>query len=606
MAPLLLAMAVVPAQAASETLRPAPTRPAAVRDESRAARPGLRWRNFWALIAVPSAIVAALVWKYGVDGPHYDQWTAIAPLIEKHHAGTLGVADFFALHNEHRIAVPRLLAYALARLTHWDTRAEMLCTLLLCAGVAANGWQLLRVTRWRSAAETHALFAFMALLLFSTLPHENFLWGFQLSFLLPIFFCTAICWIAVAWRAPWNFAATMLLASAATFSLASGFVCWLLAMPLLAGSTPSRRWWIAYALLFVAEAAFYLVGYTSPEGVPGIAASWSRPSLAVEFFCAYLGAPFAHGVAFDAAAVAPWIGGALLAACGAAVCGVWRERHDAVFLRRTLPWLAIAAFGLANAAMTSAGRASFGVGQALESRYATYALLVPVALAPLAALLLPRCGLGRASSTATLAALGAMLALSHGLGQVARLPEWAAHRRALLLAKALVQTMRWLDEPQLLSSNVTPGVRTIRRSVRALDAHGWLRPGVLASPSVVEIAATGETRCGALEALRREGGGDFIAVGWATLPARREAAHAVLLTYDDAQRGPVMFALAPVGVPRADIAAATGEPADVESGWAVRFPRTKLPPGPRALRAWAYDAERQQAWRLAGETALAH
>src|SRR5205823_6120927 len=54
-----------------------------------------------------------------------------APLFEKMQDGTLGVADFFAQHNEHRIFFPRLIFFALGRLTHWNIRTELWVVWLL-------------------------------------------------------------------------------------------------------------------------------------------------------------------------------------------------------------------------------------------------------------------------------------------------------------------------------------------------------------------------------------------------------------------------------------------------------------------------------------------
>ena len=77
------------------------------------------------LILAAPLLIGLLVFKNGVDFPVLDEWDGTAPLFEKMADGTLGVADFFAQHNEHRIFFPRLIFFTLGRLTHWNIRAEL-------------------------------------------------------------------------------------------------------------------------------------------------------------------------------------------------------------------------------------------------------------------------------------------------------------------------------------------------------------------------------------------------------------------------------------------------------------------------------------------------
>src|SRR5438270_13475536 len=77
------------------------------------------------LIATPPLLIGLLILRDGVDVPFWDQWDGTAPLFEKMAAGTLGFADFFAQHNEHRILFPRLIFFGLGCLTHWNIRAEL-------------------------------------------------------------------------------------------------------------------------------------------------------------------------------------------------------------------------------------------------------------------------------------------------------------------------------------------------------------------------------------------------------------------------------------------------------------------------------------------------
>src|SRR5436853_1792177 len=183
------------------------------------------------LIAAPPLLIGFLILRDGVDLPYLDQWNGTAPLFEKMAAGTLGFADFFAQHNEHRILFPRLIAFGLGRLTHWNVRAELFVIWFLALVCLFNIWEL----TWRSGRKNSNFWLLFSssVLLFSPLSFENFLWGFQIGFLLPLACVTGCIWVASSVRHPFNFVFAMALCTVCTFSIASGLSSWLLITPLL-------------------------------------------------------------------------------------------------------------------------------------------------------------------------------------------------------------------------------------------------------------------------------------------------------------------------------------------------------------------------------------
>src|SRR5881392_719350 len=96
------------------------------------------------LIAAPPLLIGFLIFRDGVDTPFWDQWDGTAPLFEKMAAGTLGFADFFAQHNEHRIFFPRLISFGLGWLTHWNVRAELFVIWFLALICLFNIRQIIR------------------------------------------------------------------------------------------------------------------------------------------------------------------------------------------------------------------------------------------------------------------------------------------------------------------------------------------------------------------------------------------------------------------------------------------------------------------------------
>ena len=148
------------------------------------------------VLALPALWVGWLIYQYGVDMPWGDQWDSTRLLLEKMRAGTLGFADFFAFHNEHRIFFPRLLTLGLAKLTHWNVRAELLMIWILVCVCSLNLWRVAQISGWRNSGVRHWLLLGTNVLLFSPLQWENLLWGFQIGFILPLATMTACLWVA--------------------------------------------------------------------------------------------------------------------------------------------------------------------------------------------------------------------------------------------------------------------------------------------------------------------------------------------------------------------------------------------------------------------------
>ena len=161
--------------------------------------------------------------------PFWMNGMALLRFSKKWQRGSLGLGDFYAQHNEHRIFFPRLIFFALARLTHWDIRAELWVIFLLTLvclfnisqiaqrGVAFQNKQSgtprpdpipMREARSSSPDTFWLLFA-ASFLLFNPQNVANFLWGFQVGFLLPLACVTACIWTATYPRYPSNFLAAI-------------------------------------------------------------------------------------------------------------------------------------------------------------------------------------------------------------------------------------------------------------------------------------------------------------------------------------------------------------------------------------------------------------
>jgi hypothetical protein len=562
------------------------------------------------VLALPALWVGWLIYRYGVDTPWGDEWDSTRMLLEKMEGGTLGLGDFFAFHNEHRIFFPRVLTFVLALLTHWNVRAELLMIWILACVCSFNLWRVAQVTGWRNSRMRHGLLLGTNILIFSPMQWENLLWGFQIGFFLPLATMTACLWVAPALRRPFDFLATMFLCLISTFSIASGFASWFLTAPLLllwngkAQTRGEKTWWVTWAAVGIASIGLYFHGFTRPAGHPGQTTAVEHPLRAIQFILAYLGTPFS-GAAPDASSIALGAGAALLVLLAACLLYLWRWRLDRTLLAHSLPWVSLAGWALVNAFLTMVGRLGFGAVAATLPRYVSFAIMLPIGLLFLVPLIF-RHWRGQSDVGAKqirlrwgLAILATALSLLVVSGTIKSLESWPRFQHSRLTGKALLLLINAVDEPKALVRCVHWDSPSLKGWTNALDRLGYLRPALVRSRHIREIAYGSEPgTTGEFEEIRRNPDGAFTASGWAILPDNHRTADAVLLTYDDPDGDPIIFALAEVKFTRADVSQRLDDQAYFRSGWVKPLNAEQIPAGSHLIRAWSFDAENCRAFQV--------
>jgi hypothetical protein len=590
------------------------------KNHDRIEAPVAVWRRvfWWLLWCAPAAWVGWRIWRDGVDVPVEDQWDGTFPLFEKASLGTLSLGDFFAQHNEHRIFFPRLIMFGLGRLTHWNVRAEMGVTWLLAWICLLSFWRLACVTGWNLyQARWQVLGA--AVLVFSPLAYENWLFGFQLSLVFPVA-CFATClWVASSLRYPANFLFSFAVCTVCTFSVGSGFSSWLLSFPLLLLPewrmqwTRRRIWWLLWLAGFLTTTAVYLHGYTKPPEHPSTGLAFAHPVQGLLFFLAFLGSPFAHGTPLDPVLVSQLAGAGLLAMLALVAAGMWFWRGDRLLLARALPWFGCALIAVVNGVLITIGRFGFGMGQAMASRYLPFGTPLPIALLFLVPLAYQRRGVrtGPAANrtfgvTLGLGAVASALVLLHVWGALTCGEEWSGRHRLRLAGKAVVELINVVADPEADAYIVHPRPEIVKPRANVLDHLGYLRPPLVHSRRIGEIADTNagtSNQYGEILQSVRTPDGRWGLIGWAVLPEKGRAADAVVLTYDGTNGEPLIFTLALVGGQPVAVAAAASGSGTEHCGWGKAINPDMLAPEARLLRAWAFDAELGRAYPLKG-TAL--
>lgn len=533
----------------------------------------------------PALFLLWFILNYGVDTPLGDQWDGMAHLYEKMQARTLGLDDFFDFHNEHRIFFPRLLSFGLARLTHWNIRAEMVTIWTLLCLCAFNIRGLAQETK-----QHEGLLIPANVLLFTVLQYENLLWGFQIGFLFPLATLTASLWAATSLRRPFDFLATIALCLLTTFSIASGFTSWLLTAPILICKNRlknERVWWSVWIATSVWSICYYFQGYARPAGHPSQIHALTHPLLALQFFFIYLGRPFATNL------LLALIAGVIL--CLSLIfCAVCLWRAEKTTIRKALPWLSLAGIGLTSAGLTTIGRAGFGLAAAVPSRYVTFAMTVPIALIFLVSLLVRQ-----SKWRLGFSALGLALALPFVLGSIHCFKLLPAFQHRLLLNKAVIQFSNVLDEPEALRRYVHGMGPALRPRLNALDRLGYLHPPLLRSREIAPLARRPQDKqMGQLANFARKDNGDFAARGWAILPERHRIADSVLLAYEIPDGGWRIFARTETGLVIPELNNLLGNVPFENSGWLLSWRADQLPAETHRISAWAYDAESAAAYPI--------
>lgn len=340
-------------------------------------------------VCIPLAQIVALliaIWRQTPRVPWGDEWN-LALLLRRQDAGTLSIADFWALHNRtHRIVWPRIADLMLVDVSHWNRQIMM--TVDLGVAVAAGGLLLACMfSTIRSRRMALALLIPLSLLYFSFAQYENWFFPWQLTFMGTILgVCCCMYGFQYGFQrraeddrqgrraASWQgFALALFGAVIASLASFGGLCVWPAFLPSAVRSGRVRAgMWVAVALL---------IGVPYVMGIPH--ESLTSPLHLAAFFVAALGAPVASLNLTEAR-----LFGALgLVALGLALYAASRLSGE---LRRLEVWIELAAYSILATAVTALGRARYGNGLALLSRYQEFSQLWWIALAVIGAVVIGR------------------------------------------------------------------------------------------------------------------------------------------------------------------------------------------------------------------------
>jgi len=322
----------------------------------------------WTLLTT----IAATVLAYSAL-PYEDEWDTWLGYLRHGYS----LSWFFALHNDHRIAAPRVL-FAIDHLAFGGRRWLLLVSSFVLQAFLVG--LLMRLARRAAARDRHqdrVLGAALVCCLFSAQQALNFYWGFQVQFFM-VYAAGAAALFALLRsaaaasaprRAAW-FAISLLLAALCTYSMANGVLIWPI---LLLAAVWLKVPWPGLAL---AAAGTVLLPALYFQGWHASALDATAPlGRTAVFALANLGAPLVPllaplGASARIAVIATALAGAALLT-GVAVAWVWLWRRKTRFCREQAVLVHFALFVAAASFAIASGRAHLPLDAAFRSRYIT-------------------------------------------------------------------------------------------------------------------------------------------------------------------------------------------------------------------------------------------
>jgi hypothetical protein len=339
-------------------------------------------RLFIALGILPVIYSVALTTRAYMACPEQDQWGVLDSILRGREPWHL--SWLWSQHYEHRIAITRLLIWA-----DWTFFGGVSVSLLVETYIVQSLhcwviWYALRRSEsipWSLRYTLQGLFMFC---LFHPNQAHNFVWPFQVSFVLPFGIGTlALLGTAFFHRMRHPILASLCIAVAPMFAalnLAGGLLIGPVVLCLAWGRRLPRTFLITIALGFLTTSLLYLHGYQAPPGNSSPLESIQHPILLLNYVLSYLDGSFPAMPHHP-----PMV----------AAVSVLLLTYLAVRFRRSsgevsdFEWFCFAecALVLGTAVITGLGRLSFGANQAtFSSRYQTPAMLYWASLFSLVAI----------------------------------------------------------------------------------------------------------------------------------------------------------------------------------------------------------------------------
>lgn len=566
-------------------------------------------------VAVPPLVLLVLIAINGVNVPFWDEWATPTEFLTK---DKRTFADVFSQHNESRLAVPKLIYLAVSKVMGWQAKHYMFFGWLLVLMVFAQVYKLCysRLRRGRTQDWIILLSVFYSsVLLFSPAAIDNWLWGIQWVIFVPLL--CALIGLAIQYRTRsfvLRFGATVFLNLVAMFTFSNGMLLWLVSFPFWnegirwcagrrsSGSGIARLavWSLLYILAALASMRVYFSGFLQTTAHSPFSYVIHEPWTVMKHFAAWCAGPFPSSTVIRIV-----IGMLLITSVLVFVASIaWkvskgRGWRSVAYLRTLYPSLLIIAYALGSGAMTSLGRAPYGIEQAYDARYLFHSGALSIGL--IAALNAHRAFTLRTRKETAIHNRG--LATVVTLFLVFVILGWRNGYRTFPISR-LTRSQNLLTVRMLAIAPKSPLVdrlcwswADVSARVKALKDRRIYNP-----PSfgvwILEALRHPQLETGGSAQLTRLGEAGSILMGWAIIPALNKPADLVLVCRkgESGNREPWMMLV--VGYPRKDMVKSTGHSFFLKSGFQDGFPSWKSAVPIPSMEMFAVDEKNRRLYPI--------
>ncbi|OZH53838.1 hypothetical protein AFK68_14965, partial [Hydrocoleum sp. CS-953] len=286
---------------------------------------------------------------------------------------------------------------------------------------------------------------------------------------------------------------------------------------------------------------------------------------------------------------------------------VIRHIKDYELRHKTIGWIMLGFYAVISALVTSAGRVTLGIDQALSSRYTTFSTYIIISIIHLMIVvgedaikkeyfLINR----NLFSKIICWFLGiiTVLQIHNFTYSVDKMKSWKQdflkYKGCLLLIDFTHDNCQNLIDPYYFEY--------IKERANYLTEIGFLEPGLIATnriPDLVDMSNSREVE-GIFEKLEFIGGNNLLATGWAIFTDTNLPVDAIVLSYDNWQGEPIVSAVADMTMPRPYLVKEFKSQKYFKSGWQKVLSTHMFPQGNIQVKAWALDTNTTKFYQIPG------
>ncbi|MEI8203679.1 MAG: hypothetical protein WCH34_11735 [Bacteroidota bacterium] len=548
------------------------------------------------LVVLLAGFILYFILKYGVDVPYMDQWEYVG-FFDHLSKGTLSFGELFKQQNEYRQFFPNVIYVALGWITHWNVRYEMIVIFLLACLVSFNIFKLASHTLNVQPWQKWTLFFIANLFIFSPGQYENWLFGVQIEYFLPIACITSAMVIIYSEMNPRvKLNLSMLLAIISTYSSINGFVIWLVLIPLFYFSGKNTAYFrkesviSTWLLGTVITLIIYFIDYHKPIHHPSLTIVFTDPILALQYFLASMGNPLRIVHSLNMIIL---FGGILLTGFIGLVIYIFWHYKDKKLMSQSMVWLMLAVYSLLTAGMILFGRLGYGLEQSLSSRYTSFTLFLVVAviyLVPIILINLAEKIRFNGISKAAFAIIVTLFIVSRGIAYSYSVKELKTYHSNIQHAKAGLLYISYIPPQECVNKIYPANFIQLQIKAKILDSLGYLRPGLIKTNVLQDFESTENKSLdyGSFDKLQSINDSIYVASGYSCNPKTHDPSDAIILSYEDGKGKSLLLAF---------------DNKDTLY-WTKKFSIQQVSIKPIVINAWALDANTGKATKLKGSHSI--